>query len=91
MVRDIFTRRLSIDEMIEQNKAPRERLDGLVTMHRETYAALSRLIDRDEGYLQRYVSRGVPNSLRREEIALLSRYFRVPPEDLGGTPTKPAT
>lgn len=75
--------------MIEQNKAPRHCLDGLVTMHRETYAALSRLIGRDEGYLQRYVARGVPSKLRREEIALLSRYFRMAPSELGGASSEP--
>ena len=76
--------RLSIDQMIEQNKPPRERLDGLETKHGETLAGLSRLIGRDEGYLQRFVARGVPSKLRREEIALLSRYLGVPSEDLGG-------
>lgn len=78
-------RRSTIDEINKQNKPPRQRLDGLVAMDRETFAGLSRLIDRDEGYLQRYVTRRVPSKLRWEEIALLSRYFRVPPKDLGSS------
>ena len=75
-------RRLSIEGMIEKNMPPRERLEVLVVRHGETYAALSRMIKRDDGYLQRFVSRGIPRWLRPAESALLARYLRVPANDL---------
>ena len=66
------SRRLTINEMIERNMPARERLEVLVVRNGETYAALSRMIQRDHGYLQRFVSRGVPNKLRPAESVLLA-------------------
>ena len=79
--------RPSIEDLIERNKPPRERLEGLAAMHRESFAGLSRLIGRDEGYLQRFVTRGVPSRLRPDEIALLARYLGVTPRELGARTT----
>lgn len=76
--------RPTIDEMIARNLPPRERLESLVGKHGESLAALSRMVRRDDGYLQRYVRRGVPSRLRPDESRLLGLYFDVPPAEIGG-------
>jgi len=50
----------------------------------ESYAALSRLIGRNDAYLQQFVTRGSPRELAERDRALLARYFGVAEARLGG-------
>jgi len=63
---------------------PRSVLDTLVTASGESYAALSRMLRRNEAYLQQYVKRGTPRLLAERDRKLLASYFRVDEAVLGG-------
>eukprot|EP01037_Dinobryon_pediforme_P026817 gene26817-29466_t len=63
---------------------PRARLAALVDAHGVGYAALSRMLRRNDAYLQQYVRRGTPRDLAERDRALLAAYFRVDPAELGG-------
>ncbi|WP_375380891.1 helix-turn-helix transcriptional regulator [uncultured Sphingomonas sp.] len=54
----------------------------------ESLSSLSRLIGRNEAYLQQFVKRGSPRRLAEADRALLARYFGVEEAVLGGP--KPA-
>lgn len=72
---------------------PRAALVALAERHGESLARLSRLIGRNEAYLQQYVRRGTPRRLPEEERRTLARYFRVEESEFGGPETplsKPA-
>ena len=56
---------------------PRAVLDALVAKSGESYAALSRMLQRNEAYLQQYVKRGTPRLLAERDRKLLASYFRV--------------
>jgi repressor LexA len=63
---------------------PRAALDALVATSGESYAALSRMLQRNEAYLQQYVKRGTPRQLAERDRKLLASYFRVDEAVLGG-------
>lgn len=63
---------------------PRHSLDRLVTERGESYAALSRMIRRNDAYLQQFVKRGTPRTLAERDRRLLAAYFRVDEAVLGG-------
>ena len=50
----------------------------------ETLAALSRLIGRNDAYLQQYLRRGTPRVLAEVDRQRLARYFGVDEAELGG-------
>lgn len=64
--------------------AQRSALAALIAESGESYAALSRLIGRNDAYLQQFVARGSPRALAERDRALLARYFGVPEARLGG-------
>lgn len=68
---------------------PRVRLAALIETHGVGYAALSRMLRRNDAYLQQYVRRGTPRILAERDRALLAAYFRVDQSELGGTATPP--
>lgn len=62
----------------------RANLKRLTNERRESLAALSRLIGRNEAYLQQYVTRGSPARLDERDRAILARYFGIDEAVLGG-------
>lgn len=71
---------------------PRAALDALVTRHKDSYAALSRMLGRNDAYLQQFVRRGSPRVLAEADRRRLAAYFRVDEAILGGpdAPSPPA-
>ncbi|RDE05467.1 S24 family peptidase [Sphingomonas aracearum] len=67
----------------------RATLLALAEEHGETLAALSRLIGRNEAYLQQFVRRGTPRRLADADITRLSRYFGVSEAELSGAAVVP--
>jgi len=61
-------------------------LERLCAERRENFAALSRMIGRNEAYIQQYLRKGTPRQLRERERRTLARYFKVPESLLGGLP-----
>ncbi|MGC5075318.1 hypothetical protein, partial [Escherichia coli] len=55
---------------------PRARLAALIDGDTASYAALSRMLRRNDAYLQQYVRRGTPRDLAERDRALLAAYFR---------------
>lgn len=68
---------------------PRARLAALIDADTASYAALSRMLRRNDAYLQQYVRRGTPRDLAERDRALLAAYFRVDAAELGGPPSTP--
>jgi phage repressor protein C with HTH and peptisase S24 domain len=66
---------------------PRPALDALITERGVGYAALSRMIGRNEAYLQQFIKRGTPRTLAERDRRLLAAFFRVDEEVLGGPPS----
>ena len=66
---------------------PRARLQALIDADGVGYAALSRMLRRNDAYLQQYVKRGTPRVLAERDRALLAAYFRVDGAELGGPAT----
>jgi phage repressor protein C with HTH and peptisase S24 domain len=62
---------------------PRATLATLVARSGASYAALSRLIGRNDAYLQQFVMRGSPRRLAERDRRLLAAYFGVAETDLG--------
>ncbi len=67
----------------EGNPDPREALAAVIDGSRDSYAALSRMLDRPAGYLRRFVVDGVPSALRPEEHRRLADYFGLKERQLG--------
>jgi repressor LexA len=65
---------------------PRPALDALITERGVGYAALSRMIGRNEAYLQQFIKRGTPRALAERDRRLLAAFLRVDEEVLGGPP-----
>ena len=63
---------------------PRERLPALAAQRRVTLTDLSRIIGQRPRYLHRFVRDGVPEDLDDRARDTLSRFFGVPPYQLGG-------
>lgn len=62
---------------------PRIALAAAVSTSAVTYAALSRMIGRPDGYLSRFVSKGCPKALRSDEHRSLAEFFGVDERALG--------
>jgi phage repressor protein C with HTH and peptisase S24 domain len=65
---------------------PRQVLERLCAERRENFASLSRLIGRNDAYIQQYLRKGTPRTLKERERRTLARYFKVPESMLGGLP-----
>ena len=63
---------------------PRARLQALIDAGGVSFAALSRMLRRNDAYLQQYVRRGTPRVLAERDRALLAAYFRIDGAELGG-------
>src|SRR6187200_907167 len=65
---------------------PQQVLERLCAERGENFASLSRLIGRNDAYVQQYLRKGTPRSLRERERRTLARYFQIPESMLGGPP-----
>ena len=65
-------------------------LERLCAERGENFASLSRLIGRNDAYIQQYLRKGTPRQLRERERRTLARYFQIPESMLGGLPEDPA-
>ncbi len=65
------------------NPDPREALASVIDASRDSYAALSRMLDRPPSYLRRFVTHGVPVALRPDEHRRLADYFGLTERQLG--------
>lgn len=65
---------------------PRPALDALIAERGVGYAALSRMIGRNEAYLQQFIKRGTPRALAERDRRLLAAFLRVDEQVLGGPP-----
>ena len=65
---------------------PRLVLERLCLERGEDFAGLSRMLGRNQDYVQQFVRRGVPKRLKEEERRKLARYFSVSEAMLGGPP-----
>jgi repressor LexA len=68
----------------------REALLRLSAARGESLAELSRMLRRNDAYLQQFVHRGTPRRLAEDDRRLLARHFGVDESDLGGPPAEPA-
>lgn len=68
---------------------PREVLERLCLERGEDFASLSRLLGRNEAYIQQFIKRGVPKRLKEDDRRKLASYFSVPESVLGGPPEEP--
>lgn len=66
----------------------RARLAALIADCGQSYGALSRMLRRNDAYLQQYVRRGTPRVLAERDRRLLAAFFRVPEAELGGPPAE---
>jgi phage repressor protein C with HTH and peptisase S24 domain len=66
---------------------PRQVLERLCTERGEKFASLSRLIGRNDAYIQQYLRKGTPRQLQERERRTLARYFQIPESMLGGMPS----
>ena len=69
---------------------PRLVLEKLCAERGENFASLSRLIGRNDAYIQQYLRKGTPRQLKERERRTLARYFQIPETLLGGLPEDPA-
>lgn len=65
---------------------PRQVLERLCVERGENFAFLSRLIGRNDAYIQQYLRKGTPRQLKEGDRRTLARYFQVPESMLGGMP-----
>ncbi len=65
---------------------PRQVLERLCAERRENLASLSRLIGRNDAYIQQFLRKGTPRQLKERERRTLARYFQIPESMLGGLP-----
>ena len=65
---------------------PRQVLEQLCAERGENFAALSRMIGRNDAYIQQYLRKGTPRQLKERERRTLARYFQIPESMLGGMP-----
>ncbi len=65
---------------------PRQVLEQLCIERGENFASLSRLIGRNDAYIQQYLRKGTPRTLPERERRTLARYFQVSETMLGGLP-----
>jgi len=62
---------------------PRTALAAVIDAGPDSYAALSRMLGRRDGYLRRFVLHGVPTALRPDEHRRLADYFGLDERGLG--------
>jgi len=67
----------------------RATLQRLCSDRGESLAALSRLLGRNNAYIQQYLRKGTPRRLPESERHTLARYFAVPEAILGGMASDP--
>jgi phage repressor protein C with HTH and peptisase S24 domain len=65
---------------------PRQVLERLCAERGENFASLSRLVGRNEAYIQQFLRKGTPRQLGEQERRTLARYFQIPESMLGGMP-----
>jgi phage repressor protein C with HTH and peptisase S24 domain len=65
---------------------PRQVLERLCAEQGENFASLSRMIGRNDAYIQQYLRKGTPRQLKERERRALALYFRIPESLLGGMP-----
>jgi hypothetical protein len=70
------------------NDAVRRTLDTLIRARGDDYASVSRLLGRNQTYIQQFIRRGVPRKLDEDDRRVLARHFDVPEHLLGGPPTR---
>lgn len=68
---------------------PRQVLEKLCKERGENFAGLSRMVGRNDAYIQQYLRNGTPRQLPERERRILARYFQVPETYLGGPPDDP--
>lgn len=68
---------------------PRDVLHRLCLERGEDFAGLSRMLGRNDAYIQQFIRRGVPKKLREEDRRKLARYFSVSESIFGGPPDAP--
>ena len=68
--------------------AVRRTLDNLIRARGEDYASVSRLLGRNQTYVQQFIRRGVPRKLDEDDRRVLARHFDVPEHVLGGPPSR---
>src|SRR6202008_4171433 len=68
---------------------PRQLLERLCAERAENFASLSRLIERNDAYIQQYLRKGTPRQLKERDRRTLALYFQVPESMLGGPPEDP--
>lgn len=68
---------------------PRATLQRLCSERGESLAGLSRLLGRNEAYIQQYLRKGSPRRLPEAERRTLARYFAIPDALLGGPVVEP--
>src|SRR5262245_45997483 len=65
---------------------PRQVLERLCAERGENFASLSRMIGRNDAYIQQFLRKGTPRQLKERERRTLARYFQIPESMLGGLP-----
>ena len=65
----------------------RATLDQLIRDRGDSYAAISRLLDRNSAYVQQFIHRGSPAKLDENDRQTLAQYFGVDEAVLGAPPT----
>jgi phage repressor protein C with HTH and peptisase S24 domain len=65
---------------------PQQVLERLCAERGENFASLSRLIGRNDAYIQQFLRKGTPRQLKERERRMLARYFQIPESMLGGLP-----
>lgn len=64
--------------------AVRRTLDNLIQARGEDYTSVSRLLGRNQTYVQQFIKRGVPRKLDEDDRRVLARHFEIPEHVLGG-------
>ena len=64
----------------------REVLEKLCAERGVNFASLSRLVERNDAYIQQYLRKGTPRQLKERERRTLARFFNIPESMLGGLP-----
>lgn len=68
------------------NVSVRQTLDRLIQERGEDYASLSRMLGRNQTYIQQFIKRGVPRKLSEDDRRRLAAHFGVSEQELGGPP-----
>lgn len=58
-------------------------IDHHIARKGATYAAVSRMIGKNEAYLQQFAKRGTPERLPEDVRLLLARFFNIDERELG--------